>query len=91
MHMSRDAICSPKEIATTAPVRKPTNLSLDSALLAQARALDVNLSRAAERGIKAEVAEAAKAAWQAENRAALESSNRYFEQNGLTLDGYRVL
>lgn len=75
----------------TAPVRKPTNLSLDSALLAQARALDVNLSRAAESGIKAEVAKAAKAAWQAENRAALESSNAHVEENGLPLDGFRVL
>ncbi|MEM1301612.1 MAG: type II toxin-antitoxin system CcdA family antitoxin [Pseudomonadota bacterium] len=75
----------------TAPVRKPTNLSLDSALLAQARALDVNLSRAAESGIKAEVAKAAKAAWQAENRAALESSNAHVGENGLPLDGFRVL
>ena len=75
----------------TAPVRKPTNLSLDSALLAEARALEVNLSRAAEMGIKAEVARAAKLAWQAENRAALESSNTFVEENGLPLDGYRVL
>ncbi len=80
-----------KETSVTAPVRKPTNLSLDSALLAEARALDVNLSRAAESGIKAEVAKAAKAAWQEENRAALESSNDHVKEHGLPLDGHRVL
>lgn len=41
--------------------RKPTNLSLDSALLSEAKALKMNLSRAAEEGVRRAVA-AAKAA-----------------------------
>ena len=34
------------------PVRKPTNLSLDSELVSAARELNVNVSRAAEEGIE---------------------------------------
>lgn len=33
------------------PARKPTNLSLDSTLLQEARALGINVSRSAEAGI----------------------------------------
>ncbi|MCV3273960.1 type II toxin-antitoxin system CcdA family antitoxin [Roseobacter sinensis] len=69
--------------------RKSTNLSLDATLLQEARALKVNLSRAAERGVRAAVAEARTAAWQAENRGALESSNSYVETHGLPLDRHR--
>ena len=36
-------------------IRKPANLSLESHLLAEAKALKVNLSRAAEEGIRAVV------------------------------------
>ena len=35
----------------TKPLRKPTNLSLDSALLKEAKALGINVSRSAEAGI----------------------------------------
>ena len=38
--------------------RKPTNLSLDAALLTEAKALKVNLSRAAEDGVRNAVAAA---------------------------------
>lgn len=69
--------------------RKPTNLSLDSALLAEARALKVNLSRAAEEGVRAAVAAAKAEQWKAENAAALSSSNSYVEEHGLPLDGFR--
>lgn len=73
----------------SAPVRKPTNLSLDQALLADARALKINLSRAAERGIQEAVAASRTAEWKAENREALESSNRFVEENGLPLGAHR--
>ncbi len=69
--------------------RKPTNLSLDSALLTEARALNVNLSRAAEEGLRAAVAAAKAAQWRAENAEALLSSNSYVERHGLPLDGFR--
>lgn len=69
--------------------RKPTNLSLDSALLTEARALNVNLSRAAEEGVRAAVTAAKVERWKAENAKALQSSNSYVEKHGLPLEGFR--
>ncbi|KIC40648.1 post-segregation antitoxin CcdA [Ruegeria sp. ANG-R] len=69
--------------------RKPTNLSLDSALLAEARALNVNLSRAAEEGVRAAVTAAKAERWKLENAQALKSSNSYVEKHGLPLEGFR--
>lgn len=69
--------------------RKPTNLSLDAGLLEEAKGLKVNLSRAAEEGVRSAVAIAKAEQWKAANTAALESSNAYVEQNGLPLDRFR--
>ena len=71
------------------PVRKPTNLTLDSDLLSDAKALNVNLSRAAEEGVRAAVIQAREEQWRAENAAALESSNTFVDKHGLPLDRYR--
>ncbi|WP_170763102.1 type II toxin-antitoxin system CcdA family antitoxin [Ruegeria lacuscaerulensis] len=69
--------------------RKPTNLSLDSVLLSEAKALKVNLSRAAEEGVRVAVAKAKAEQWKTENAAALKSSNAYVERHGLPLEGFR--
>ncbi|MEE9429339.1 MAG: type II toxin-antitoxin system CcdA family antitoxin [Paracoccaceae bacterium] len=69
--------------------RKPTNLSLDRALLSEARALKVNLSRAAEDGVRVAVVEARELSWKAKNTKALKSSNAYVEENGLPLEQFR--
>ena len=69
--------------------RRPTNVSINERLLAEARALDVNISRAAESGLARAIAERRTELWLSENRAALESSNAYVEQNGLPLAKYR--
>jgi len=69
--------------------RRPTNLSLDAGLLTEAKALKVNLSRAAEDGLRCAVAAAKAAHWKAENAAALQSSNAYIEKHGLPLETYR--
>ena len=75
------------------PLRKPTNLSIDSSLLEEAKAMDVNLSRAAEEGVRAAVAEAkAKAErWAKNNSESLKSSNISVEKHGLPLKKYRQL
>lgn len=70
-------------------VRKPTNLSLDAALLSEAKALQVNLSRAAEDGVRSAVSAAKSEQWKKENASALRSSNAYVEKNGLPLDKFR--
>jgi antitoxin CcdA len=69
--------------------RKSTNLSLDQTLLADARSLNINLSRAAEEGIRIAVAKSREEHWKAENREAMESSNRFVEQKGLPLAQFR--
>jgi len=69
--------------------RKPTNLSLDRSLLDEARALDVNLSRAAETGLRAAVKAAKEAQWLAENQHVIEGSNAYVAAHGLPLDKFR--
>ena len=69
--------------------RKPTNLSLDTELVDEARALGVNLSRAAEKGVRQAVSEAQSETWKRENAAALKSSNEWVEAHGLPLAKYR--
>ncbi len=66
-----------------------TNLSIDSALLAEARRFDINLSKAAESGISQAIRNARATRWKEENQAALDSSNAYVEANGLPLAKYR--
>ncbi len=72
-----------------APAKKPTNLTLDPSLLNEARALGVNLSQAAEAGLRRAVADAKAEAWKRENAEALASSNAWADANGLPLDQYR--
>ena len=69
--------------------RKPTNLSLDSALLKEAKALGINVSRSAEAGIADAVKRHKQKKWLEDNAGALESSNAYVEANGLPLTRYR--
>ncbi|MGA1833687.1 type II toxin-antitoxin system CcdA family antitoxin [Rhizobium wenxiniae] len=70
--------------------RKAANLSLDSTLLAQARELDINLSRAAEDGIAKAVKAERERRWLDENAEAIRVYNEYIEKNGLPLDEYRT-
>ena len=70
--------------------RKPTNLSLDEGLVEQARQLGLNLSRAAEDGIRRAVEIEVVERRQEENREALLSSNAYVEKHGLPLAKYRM-
>lgn len=69
--------------------RRPANLTLDAALVAEARALGLNLSVAAEAGLRVAVAEARAARWRAENAAAVASSNAWVEAHGLPLAAHR--
>ncbi|MBC7699671.1 type II toxin-antitoxin system CcdA family antitoxin [Aquabacterium sp.] len=78
--------------ASTRPAvaqRKATNVTLDAILLAEAKALRINVSQAAEAGVAQAVATKRQELWLAANREALESSNAYVEQNGLPLAHHR--
>lgn len=70
--------------------KKATNLTLDASLIEEARMLDVNLSRAAEEGLRVAVRQARADRWRAENAEALASSNAWVEQHGLPLARYRA-
>lgn len=76
---------------TTIPgaARKATNVTLDEALVVEAKALRINISQAAEAGLAHAVAERRAAQWLEENRGALDSSNAYVEQHGLPLAQFR--
>lgn len=70
-------------------VKKPTNLSLDQNLISEARELGINISQAAEGGLKEAVSKAKSEQWKRENAEALKSSNEWIEKNGLPLEKYR--
>ena len=74
---------------TTKSVRKPTNLSLDSALLKEAKSLGINVSRSAEAVIAEAVKRHKRQKWLKENAGALASSNAYVDANGLPLAQHR--
>ncbi len=69
--------------------RKATNLSLDSALVEQARELKINISRAAEEGISRAIKAERERVWRLENAEAIRQSNEYVEKHGLPLAQYR--
>ena len=73
----------------TSVQRKPTNISLDAELVAEAKALGVNLSRACENGLEAELKAERRRRWQAENAEAIESSNQWLRDQGLPLGQFR--
>ncbi|MBT1157698.1 type II toxin-antitoxin system CcdA family antitoxin [Aminobacter anthyllidis] len=72
------------------PIRKPTNVSLDSRLVEEAKALGINMSQAAEAGLAKAISEEKSRQWLEENREAIESSNKYVERHGLPLAKYRL-
>ena len=69
--------------------KKATNVSISEALLADARELQINVSRAAEAGLERVIAERRAEIWLQENLEALRSSNEYVERNGLPLAKYK--
>lgn len=73
----------------TATLRKPTNVSLDTGLVGEAKRLGINVSRACEHGLAAQVADERARRWRAENAEAIAASNDFVEKNGLPLAGLR--
>jgi len=69
--------------------KRATNVSLNESLLGEARELQINVSKAAERGLAQAVMEKRAELWLLENKAALDSSNEYVVKHGLPLARYR--
>ncbi len=70
--------------------RRATNVTIRPDYIAEARELGINLSEVLEQGLERAIAEARAERWQEENREAIESSNRWVEENGLPLAGMRL-
>jgi antitoxin CcdA len=68
----------------------PTNVSLDAALVAEAKQLGLSISQASNLGLESAVKEARAERWLNENKGALESYNDWVEANGLPLEKYRL-
>jgi antitoxin CcdA len=77
-------------MSSTSSLKKPTNLSLDQGLLKEAKILGINLSQAAEKGLKQAVSHAKEHQWKQENAKAIKSSNQWVEDHGLPLEKYRA-
>ena len=69
--------------------RSSTSMSLDRAVLDEARALGINLSQAAERGLRAAIREARAEAWKRENAGAIADYNAMIEAEGVPLADLR--
>lgn len=69
--------------------KRPTNLTLDSDLVDEAKRLGVNVSQACEAGLAATVLKELGEKWKRENREAIESWNKWVDENGLPLKKYR--
>lgn len=69
--------------------KKPTNLSINSDLLARARSFDVNLSAIVERALEEVVRQRQRQQWLDENRRAIAAYNEHFDRAQVFSAGLR--
>ena len=69
--------------------RKATNVSLNSDLLAKARALKINLSATLERALAEQVAASQRERWKQQNQDAMRAYNDLVEAHGTAGEGLR--
>ena len=69
--------------------KKPTNVSVRADLLAEARALGLNLSRTLESALEQAIREKRREQWLEDNNEALQAYNRHIERDGLFADRFR--
>jgi antitoxin CcdA len=66
-------------------VKKPVNLTIDAALVEDAKSCGVNLSAVLEKALRAE----ARQRWQRDNAEAMAAYNADVEKDGVWSDGWR--
>jgi antitoxin CcdA len=69
--------------------KQPTNLSIRSDLLRQAKARKINLSKTLEESLEKVLKVQDRREWIEANREAIEAANRFVAENGLWSDGLR--
>jgi antitoxin CcdA len=72
------------------PAKRAINITMSADIIADAKALGINVSQVCERGLAEEIRETRNARWRAENREAIEASNAWVEEHGLPLARYRL-
>lgn len=75
---------------TKSASRRAANVSLNAQAIADARELGINISKACEQGLVAEISKARAERWKRENAEAIASSNEWVEKHGLPLAKYRM-
>ena len=70
-------------------MKRSANLTIDAALLQEARTLGVNLSRVLEESLRERIAEAKRARWLEENADAIEQHNTRVSSRGVFSDRLR--
>jgi antitoxin CcdA len=70
--------------------KKPTNVSINSDLLAKAKELRINLSATLEQALTAEVVARQQELWKAENKSAIEAYNKLVDRNSVFSDEQRT-
>jgi antitoxin CcdA len=71
-------------------LKKPTNVTIRSDLLEEARALNINLSQEFELHLAEVVRRHRAEQWLKDNREAIQAYNRYVEEHGIWSDEYRT-
>jgi len=79
-----------RQIYNTSAPKKPTNLSVNSELLHEAKALKLNLSATFETALLNELKAARREKWLAENKQAIDTCNKLTNTHGLFADKHRV-
>lgn len=69
--------------------KRSANLSVNEDLLNKAREQNINLSATLEQALASALQEKQRAAWLAENKAAMQAYNEYVEGHGVFSDGLR--
>lgn len=79
-----------RQIYDTNTPKKPANLSINSDLLNEAKALKINLSATLESALLNELKAARREKWLAENKEAIAACNKLADTHGLFADKHRA-
>ncbi len=69
--------------------KRAVNVSIDSEVLAEAKAMRINLSQTLESELRKQVRQAKIDRWSEENKGAIDSYNRFIEEHGIWSEEYR--
>jgi antitoxin CcdA len=75
---------------TDAPPKKATNITLSADVLAEAKALGINISQACDQFLRELVRAERERRWQSEQSEFVAAYNRLVEQEGLPLEQWRM-